>query len=150
MTQGVVKRVGDHFEVSGKHTYSRVGNYSLRITVTAPNRTAGVARETVHVADAPLTAWGKPFHATAGKSFTGVVATFRDANPKGKLAEFTATIDWGNGKKTMGVLTRRADGKFEVRGTNTYAKAGRYTVVVKVASTGGSKAMATFQVVVGK
>jgi hypothetical protein len=76
-------------------------------------------------------------HAVAGQPFTGVVATFSDADPNANAHDFTATINWGDGHLTNGTITANAQGGFDVSGTNTYATLGRFTISVDVADFGG-------------
>jgi hypothetical protein len=76
-------------------------------------------------------------NAVAGKPFTGVVATFSDADPMANARDFTATINWGDGHLTNGTITANAQGGFDVSGTNTYATLGRFAISVDVADFGG-------------
>ena len=75
--------------------------------------------------------------ASIGRSFTGVVATFSDADPNGAAKDYTATITWGDGHKTSGTVAADGTGGFTVTGTNTYATAGAFPVSVDVADFGG-------------
>lgn len=47
--------------------------------------------------DAALTSFVVDVGALEGQDFTGTVASFTDADPKGKATDFTATIHWSNG-----------------------------------------------------
>jgi Domain of unknown function (DUF4214) len=76
-------------------------------------------------------------NAVAGQPFTGVVATFSDADPNANAKDFTATINWGDGHLTNGTITANAQGGFDVSGTNTYASPGRFPISVDVADFGG-------------
>jgi hypothetical protein len=76
-------------------------------------------------------------NARAGQPFTGVVATFSDADPQANARDFTATINWGDGHLTNGTITANAQGGFDVIGTNTYATTGRFAISVDVADFGG-------------
>jgi hypothetical protein len=76
-------------------------------------------------------------NAVAGQPFTGVVATFSDADPNANAKDFTATINWGDGHLTNGTITANAQGGFDVSGTNTYATVGRFAISVDVADFGG-------------
>src|SRR5258708_3587201 len=48
------------------------------------------------------------------------VATFTDSNTTEAAGEFTATIDWGDGTTTVGIVTGGGAGNFTVSGTHTY------------------------------
>src|SRR5205085_2869142 len=76
--------------------------------------------------------------ATAAVSFTGVVATFNDADPNANAKDYTAVINWGDGHTTNGAIAANGQGGFNVTGTNTYAQPGKFAVSVDVADFGGS------------
>ena len=99
-----------------------------------------VARATALVADAPIRAAGMPI--TTPLVVSGRVATFSDdADPDGPAADFTATVDWGDGStpSTGTISGPDSGGRFGVSGSHTYAATGRYSVKVVVTSTGGSR-----------
>jgi hypothetical protein len=113
------------FDVTGTTTYSQAGWYPVTVTVhNASGGTVGVARSRASVAPAPPTvqAHGTQIQATAGQQFSGTVATFTDVNPIATAANFTATIDWGDGTTSDGTISVDSKGGFDVTGTHTYAK----------------------------
>ena len=61
-------------------------------------------------------------------------ATFTDANPGDHTADFTATIDWGDGTApTTGTVSYNSVTKvYTVAGSHTYAEEGTYTPTVTV------------------
>ena len=65
-----------------------------------------------------LTAVALPIASTLGASFSGPVATFTDANPTTPSGGFTATIHWGDGASSSGVVSGQS-GQFTVSGTHT-------------------------------
>jgi hypothetical protein len=75
---------------------------------------------------------GTPVQATAGQSFTTVVATITGAPAGTKPSSYTATIDWGDGTTSAGTITVDPNGGFDVSGTNTYAHAGSFAITVTV------------------
>jgi hypothetical protein len=90
------------------------------------------------VGDQAISAQGTTFSATEGKSFTGSVATFTDPDPNdNNPADYSATIDWGDGNSSNGVVTLSgacsASGcNYSVSGSHTYAEEGTYNVTVKI------------------
>jgi hypothetical protein len=64
-------------------------------------------------------------------SFSGTVANFTDNDTSQPASNFTATINWGDGSTTAGVISGSA-GSFAVSGTHTYADEGTFTVTVAV------------------
>ena len=100
----------------------------------------------VTVADAPLTSVPETVASIEGLPFSGVVATFSDADPGAALADYTASIDWGDGTApTPGTIvgTGGPNGvTFSVSGTHTYAEEGAFAVVATISDAGGSKTIA--------
>ena len=79
---------------------------------------------------------GTTFDATAGQTFTTVVAHFESRFSD--LVNFSATIAWGDGTPdSEGTITRCLscpDFGYDVSGTHTYANAGTYSTTVAIAS----------------
>jgi hypothetical protein len=69
--------------------------------------------------------------------FTGVVASFSDLDPNGNAKDYTATINWGDGHLTNGIITANNQGGFNVTGTNTYSQLGLFPINVDIADFGG-------------
>src|SRR5262249_32749594 len=83
-------------------------------------------------ADAPLsTPVGIPVAATEGAALTNVpVFSFVDTNPFGRISDFTATIEWGDGTTGLGTITQPGGvgTPFVVTGNHTYLHDGSYTI----------------------
>jgi hypothetical protein len=76
--------------------------------------------------------------ATAGVPVqNAVVATFSDADPNANARDYTATINWGNGHSTNGIIQADGNGGFNVLGSNTYGRAGTFPINVDIADFGG-------------
>ena len=75
---------------------------------------------------------GTSSQANAGVSFNTVVATIEDRNPGDQPGDFAATIDWGDGHQSRGLVTidTANAGQFLVLGSSTYAQPGSYPVAV--------------------
>jgi hypothetical protein len=86
---------------------------------------------------APLSAAGVSFAATAGAPFSGVVATFTNADPFGGPGSYTATISWGDGTTSLGTITDNGDGTFSVSGNHVLADPSSDTVQVLIRHTLG-------------
>ena len=132
------------FEVSGSHTYATGGAFTTTVTVreTGEGTHVGNATARVSTTDQPLTATGVTLSATEDLPFTGVVATFTDADPNGSASDFGALVDWGDGKTSTGVIATNAGGGFTIIGTHSYANPGFFPVVVNIRDIGGSSATA--------
>ncbi len=88
----------------------------------------------------------EPIQAIAGTSFTGVVASFTDTDGD-PIGNYTATINWGDGGPSAGLVSANADGGFNVSGTHTFVEAGFYPIVITVSDSDGSTASASTTVV---
>jgi hypothetical protein len=138
-TTGTVASDGSGgFVVTGSHTYAEDGNYSLMVTISDKGGAGTSASSSAQVADAALTAMGSPVSAVEGSAFSGVVATFTDADPNGTASDFSAVITWGDGHTSNGTITSNSNGGFSVSGVNTYAEEGPYTIGVQIKDAGGS------------
>jgi hypothetical protein len=80
----------------------------------------------------------------AGVSFaSSPAANFTDNSGPLAAANYTATINWGDGTPaTSGTITF-ANGIFAVQGSHTYAQEGSYSVVVSVSAVDGPMATTT-------
>ncbi len=141
---------GGPFDISGSHTYADEGTYAVTVTITDIDTPTNndTTTSTANVADAPLTA-GTLTLSNGVEGVTPVNASFdfTDANPGGTTADFTATIDWGDGTTSAGVVAGGA-GSFNASGSHTYAEEGTYTVTVTVVDDGGSTTSASGSVTV--
>jgi hypothetical protein len=130
---------GGHFTVFGSHQYTEEGPYAVKVSVLDDGGSTTSASGNTTVADAPLAAsCATPTVSTA--AFSGNTATFTDANPGATAADFTATIDWGDGSTSPGVVTGLVGGPFTVSGTHTYATLGSHTITTSISDDGGSTA----------
>jgi hypothetical protein len=75
------------------------------------------------------------FKAIEGKSFSGAVGTFTNANTAALPGDFAATIKWGDGVSSPGTVTGTA-GNFVVNGSHTYAQAGNLNYSVQIQDDG--------------
>src|ERR1051326_2821174 len=82
----------------------------------------------------PQHAVGINMYPTHGTFFSGSVGGFSDFETiNGSF--FNATIHWGDGTSSKGTVTRVLSGnpnEFQVRGSHTYAKKGKFTVTINV------------------
>jgi len=130
--------------VTGGHTYADEGSFPLGVTITdTANNTTLPLSGTVAAAEADvLTAQGLTFTANPGQAFSGTVATFTDSDTSNVASDFSATIDWGDGTTTAGVITDTA-GAISVSGTHTYATSGQDAVSVILSDDAPGTATAT-------
>ena len=127
------------YDARGDHTYAHAGQYNVNATIclgatctTTP--TAGVA----NIAQAPLKGEAAGQTATAGRAFSGQIAELKDDNQLSHAADFTATIDWGDGTApSTGTIAGDA-GNYTIDGSHTYAAPGGYRLAVTVSHDGST------------
>ncbi len=158
----LVNSSGATFGVIGDHTYTYNGSYSVVVTVNDTEGTSVVGSSTVIFEttvmisldpppvngggssnDSPLVANAVSSSATEGSPLTGTVATFTYSIAT-VPANFTATIDWGDGQSSPGTISFDPTiSAFTVAGSHTYAQAGSFTRRVTINELGGNSAQAT-------
>jgi len=130
--------------ISGSHLYADEGSFVTTITVS-DNGSALVGNGTATVAEADsLTASSAPISTVEGGSVSGVIATFTDPNVTSVVSDFTATIVWGDGTTSTGVVTGGA-GSFSVSGNHIFADelTGSYSVTLTDDAPGTATATAS-------
>ncbi len=113
------------------------GDTSSLYFASGPNGEADglFGKLTVAVAST-ITPTATTINATEGAPFSGAVAAFADSDGTGT---YTATINWGDGNVTAGVVTSTGSGGLLVSGTHTYAEeAASLPVTVVITDTGDS------------
>jgi PKD repeat protein len=122
------------------HTYAVAGNYNTTVTyLYAAGVPPATDTSTAVVAEAPIMLRGGTLGGTAGTPVSGPLADLADSGGLLPAADYTATIDWGDGASSPGSV----NGKGEVIGSHTYAAAGTYSPNVIVVDVGGERAQAT-------
>jgi hypothetical protein len=83
------------------------------------------------------------------QAFAGSTATFTDSNPGGTNSDFSATIEWGDGTESAGVVSAgEGHGPYTVSGSHVYSFTGPVTITTTITDVGGSKTVARCSTVV--
>ncbi|HEY6322737.1 MAG TPA: hypothetical protein VJA16_14370 [Thermoanaerobaculia bacterium] len=90
-----------------------------------------------------ITAFPVDFSTAEGAAFNGAVATFEDDNALATPADFTASIDWGDGSPTSAGTIASSSAAFTVLAQHTYADEGSFTVTVTIADVSPGTGTAT-------
>ena len=136
---GTVTGGNGSFVVNATHTYGEEGSFTTTVTLLDGD-VSTTSSGSATVSDLPLSAdCATP--AISPTLFAGSVATFTDADAAGTVGDYTATIDWGDGSTSSGIVTGPDGGPFRVSGSHAYAPTPSllpYGVHVSVKDAGGS------------
>jgi uncharacterized protein (TIGR03118 family) len=75
-----------------------------------------------------------------GTSFTGIIAKFTDADKNTDPAQYAASIHWGDGTASQGMITADPSGGFDVIGTHTFTQDGQFRITAQIGDTDGDVA----------
>ena len=78
---------------------------------------------------------GDAISGTVGQNFSGSVASFVDGTPTAKPSDFTATIDWGDGKSSAGTVSGGTGGPFQVNGSHAFVQSGNLVMTITLHDT---------------
>ena len=141
---------GGAFTVNGSHLYAEEGPDNVTVTINDKGGSSTTETTSTTVADAPLTA----LIMTVGGGVEGTTAAtlsaaFTDANAVATGADFSGTIDWGDGSavttfSSAAVTQPGGVGTpFTVNGSHLYAEDGSDNVTVTINDVGGSSTTET-------
>jgi hypothetical protein len=118
--------------VSGNHFYHEEGNYTVTTTFSQGTALTVIVSSAAAVADAPLNNIQVPvLNAAEGiSSGTAVVATFTDPGGSESVADYAASIQWGDGGTSAGTIVDLGNGQFDVTSSHTFAEEGNYPLSV--------------------
>jgi hypothetical protein len=118
------------FNVNGLNRYFTAGSYSFMVTIRGPGGSSTTASGTAEVLALGTT--GANLQTIPGQLFNDVVATFSSTSPLSVPGDFTATISWGDGLTSRGIIEPRTQGVFAVRGQHLYRQVGTYSILVAI------------------
>lgn len=139
-TGSIVNTGPGAFDVRGAHTYADEGTYNTTVALSDADGEFSSVAGSFTVGDAPLSGSATSPTAFRAVAFSGKVASFSDTNPLGDLAEFSSTVNWGDGSISTGTVVIDPAGGFDVNGGHTYASTGSFSLSVKVTDVGGTVA----------
>ena len=132
-TGRIIDRGGGRFIVRGRHTYPFAGSFSVNVVIVDNNDNTLQTDSTASVVDAPKIALTDRARFTTGQSSGQVIFSFIDVNPFADAANYTTTIDWGDGSSGTGSVQSAGGGRFDVTGSShAYASPGSYTIRIRV------------------
>jgi hypothetical protein len=134
-----------YYYTYGTHAYAEEGSYGTTVSAYDNfNSSAVSSTATATVSDAGLSASGTSINTHEGATFKGVVATFSDADAYCSIADYSATIAWGDGAITNGAIAWTGSGcTYRVSGSHRYAEEGSRAISVQIKDVGGSTSTTT-------
>ncbi len=139
---------GGYDSVSGTNTYMTPGTYTAQVTIldAVIGGSTATASSTIIAAYA---ATGEDISTVVGQAFNGQVASFSDPQTTGQVGQYSASINWGDGTTTNGVVAFTGGTDFTISGIHTWAAAaGVDPLTVTVTGPGGRTFIAYGQAVV--
>jgi hypothetical protein len=133
------------FSVTGAHTYTDDGSFTITVTLTedAPGSASAASTATATILDPGQLRMAAPaFSPIENQTFSGTVTVFADSFVGNSASDFTALINWGDGSSSTGTVVG-SGGLFAVLGTHTYAQEAPRTVVVSVSDPGAATVTAS-------
>lgn len=128
-TAGTISsQAGGGFGVSGSHVYAEDGAESIVVAIHDAGGASVTVTTPATVSEAPLDGSGVTLSGTQGATLAAAVAVFTHPGAE-TAADFTATIDWGDGSTSAGSIAG-ANGAFSVLGSHAYADSGDFTIKV--------------------
>jgi hypothetical protein len=121
------------FTVTASHTFAPFQDIDL-VTITITDKNGRTATAVDRVVDPPavLDIQAGGLTLSPNKPFMGTVATFTDTGPAEPASDYKATINWGKGRKTAGMIAG-SNGQFVVSGKNRFSRfSGTKTVTITV------------------
>ncbi|HEV3022353.1 MAG TPA: DUF4214 domain-containing protein, partial [Pirellulales bacterium] len=138
---GTVSGSGGSFTVSGSHAYATAGTFDTSVVLAddAPGTAAATATFTAQVTSAAIVLTALPVNGPEHTLLNVPVATFTNAGKSDPVGNYSATIDWGDGATSAGMIALNA-GVYTVSGTHSYADEGHYPVSVTAVENVGKSA----------
>jgi hypothetical protein len=139
------------YSVTGTHTYSAMGVYSLKVQISDTDGDSDTTRSVALVSPAggDMFAIGRVFRTDAGQQISGTVAFGVDPDFLSTQGTITASVNWGDGQTSTSTVKMLTPFAFTVSDSHTYASAGIYNYTVTITDTDGDTATAHGRVFVG-
>jgi streptogramin lyase len=120
------------FDVSVNRDWS-LDDDQAAVTITDVRDTNRAATASSYITANPPrpTGTGINVTSTAGELFSGTVASFTGV-ALNSLSSYSATIDWGDGQVSNGIISPNNTGGIDVSGSTRYPASGAYTIAVSL------------------
>ena len=146
--------LGGYLSVTGRHLFAQAGTFTARVTVTDPQGDSASTTTTVTVAGGQpppaIRAEGADREVAVDAPLAGLgLGSFSVLDNTRSAADFTATVDWGDGSPgtTASIVADPGNPadlnlvRYDLAGEHDYAGAGQYTVTITVTGPDGTSAL---------
>lgn len=122
--------------VAGPHIYKHAGEYPMIVDVADTGGSHLTLTGTAHASPSSIGLIANPLTVSGSAVANQVVANFTDNGDVSTAADYTATINWGDGTASAGtVKAGKSAYSFQVLGSHTYSEANTFTVSTTVSRT---------------
>ena len=122
--------------IPAAHTYTAPGEYPVTVNVSDTGGAVLTLTGTANVGAGSIAISGADTYVTGGKLTNKAVATFTDTGAGLTAADYTATINWGDGAATAGTVKSTGKAGYEVTGSHTYKTPDAFTLATTVTRAG--------------
>jgi hypothetical protein len=129
------------FTITASHTFPSFQNTDL-VTITIIDKNGRTATGVDRLVDPPdlLTIQARELALSRNRAVDGIVAAFTDSGPLELTSAYKATINWGKGRKSTGMITG-SNGQFVVSARHVFPRfSGTSPVTVTVTASDGRTA----------
>jgi hypothetical protein len=137
---GTITSLGSgSYSISAAHTFHDAGSQTYAISLNGAGLSAPItATGTATVANGGISGSVSIIDATEGTPFTGVLATFHDADPLSTVPanSYMATITWDNNTTSTGTIAATGNGTFSISVPHTFQTAGSAAISISVSGPG--------------
>ena len=135
----IVANEDGSYTIIGTHTYYAAGTGQWSVSLSGSGRSAWREGEWSVTADPTrIDADGRQLHFRQREPFTTLVASFKSPVPGAMAKDYRVVIHWGDGRRSIGKLTPKWGGGFDVSGTHAYEVHGSFVVWMKITGPGGT------------
>jgi uncharacterized repeat protein (TIGR03803 family) len=126
----------DRYELLASHTYSSPGEYPIFVNISDPGGAHLHLSGTANISgtNSGIAISGEDIARTTATLRNVLIATFKDMGNTAKASDYTATINWGDGALSPGVVSGVPGGLFRILGSHVYKYPATYTLSTTVTS----------------
>jgi hypothetical protein len=140
ITNGTVALVSGVYTVIGSINYATQGTKNISVHIVGGSNDVTV-NTSVAITDIPLVVTAQA-PILLGRIAIGTTAFFTD-DPDSTASRFNATINWGDGSTSAGVIVPLGGGQYTVLSLHVYRRSGNYTLKTTITTISGEDAGAT-------